>query len=494
MCDCKGLSFEGVLRHPIPIPNEKFSSFALERSEIPHDCNSSICNNANEASISTVCEDTSTSLSTSFCLVKFDLSSSLTCIDVRMSEMASDVFSQAITTSVSVSFVPVDQRTDPLAVVMNQNKVVVGQLVSNVVVLQFIYPNFVNVTSSVLELSFCFKGENRTVDSKYTIYDVGTNLSGLIQPLGLMRNMSVMDEFCFENFSASVTEIVSYVLIIRTESYQSEVLLNSNEKRIIFTTAALYLFGCVIVVCVMIANVLILLKLPVRAVVIWVLSIGLMMIRCCYFFLIGFGDLEIGGLADFVMIEMPTFFYISIFVLILIPLAAFHKYLKTQIEVPKRQVVLFTVFCLLIVWMLFAGIVIALSIINVSSKVTQECYCRISTSTQPSDAPLYIRIGYKSGVVGVALCVVLLVFFFTKETLYYRKRILFLEILGISMCLLMNCVAFVIYYIKDQATPYFAIVLWVTELLPIVMLCITIGWPGLQYIRLTLTSSVNSQA
>jgi len=285
----------------------------------------------------------------------------------------------------------------------------------------------------------------------------------------------------------NVNEMHYYVMILRTESYQSEVLVSESEKEIIFTTAALYLFGCVIVACVMITNVRVLVKLPRRAIVIWLMSIGLMVFRCCYFFLIGFNDLEIGSLTDFILIEIPTFFYLSIFVLILIPLAAFHRYQKTQTQVPRRNVILCTALCLILVWLYFAAIVIALSSIDTTTIPEYSCFCRISTSSQASDAPKYIRIGYKSAVVAIALCVVLLVFFFTKETLYYQKRLLFLEILGISMCLLANCVAFVIYYALDDATPYFALVLWMTELLPIVTLGITIGLPGLQYIQVSMT-------
>ena len=51
----------------------------------------------------------------------------------------------------------------------------------------------------------------------------------------------------------------------------------------------------------------------------------------------------------------------------------------------------------------------------------------------------------------------------TQQTVVYQS-------VAVSLGLLINSLAFVIYYAIDEPTPFFAIVLWFTEIVPTLML------------------------
>jgi hypothetical protein len=473
------MEYLGLLRKPV---NENQSS----RGNTTDPCVSDSCDNKTLVYVSRLCSDVSLKLSTSFSLFTIIMRDSLFCATLSAYELNSDVFSEPVVRSVSISVVPSqeDRRDSPQAVVQNQRGVIVGQLLSDMMVLSIEFPDIsheqlLDKNSTIqIEVQMCFLLESTTqADSRYTVYDVGTNTTeNIIQPLGLDLAGETGDMICFETAKLNSTDS-GFILIKRVNSYESEVVITSAGQAIIFTTAALYLLGCLIVLLVMIVNIIFLLKLPRRAIILWGQSITLMLIRGVYFLLIGLDvGIVVGSLADFILIEAPTFFYVGIFFQILIPLGSFNYYQKKQVEIPKWKVRGAMILCWLIVWLAFAAIVIGLSQIDTTPTSDRECACRISTISEIGDAALYLRVGYKS--------VVLLI-----ETLYYQKRALFLEIFGIAICLFLNSIAFVIYYSLNNATPYFIIVLWLTELFPISLLSLIIGMPGIQYVVLRISSS-----
>ena len=102
-------------------------------------------------------------------------------------------------------------------------------------------------------------------------------------------------------------------------------------------------------------------------------------------------------------------------------------------------------------------------------------------------------VGYKSAIAFIALVVFVALFTMGKSTFAFQQRSnrsLFNQILFLSLFLFLNCIAFVIYYVIDQAEPFFAVVLWVTELMPIVILNILLNSSGLRFTRSQFVQSV----
>ena len=117
---------------------------------------------------------------------------------------------------------------------------------------------------------------------------------------------------CFEDLT--IYENISIILIERVSDYENVKAYTHGEESIVVTSGALFCFGGVIV---MICHFLTSYNLPV--VIIGVESVCLLFFRGIYFFLLGSGDIPIGGLLDFALIEIPTFIYIGIFLEIIFP-------------------------------------------------------------------------------------------------------------------------------------------------------------------------------
>ncbi len=115
-----------------------------------------------------------------------------------------------------------------------------------------------------------------------------------------------------------------------------------------------------------------------------------------------------------------------------------------------------------------------------SGTIYRSCDCRISSANQPSDAARYIRIGYKSAILLFTFLILLWIMFKVHSSNEIRSNAMLNQVVLITTCLLLNCVAFIIYYGVDTPTPYFAIVLWFTELLPILSLLFLLARPGLR--------------
>ena len=232
---------------------------------------------------------------------------------------------------------------------------------------------------------------------------------------------------------------------------------------------------------------------------IFCLAIALFVVRSVYFFLINYNVIVIGSIGDYIMVEIPTFFYFQICIQILIAIAFFSH---DEPNVMRTWAVILLLWG--VVWLGFAGIVIAMSFVGGSGTgnpimennivflsnfsffphpslgtIVRSCDCRLSTANAPSDAARFIRIGYKSAILAFAL----LIFLGTLYKATVKGGLpgeMLTQIILITTCLLLNCVAFIIYYGVDTPTPYFAIVLWFTELLPILVLLYLLARPGMR--------------
>lgn len=392
----------------------------------------------------------------------------------------SSVLGQPVSKPISMSFIsPVGANvTNELSIVQNQHGAIVGQLMSDVINITAVFPISAPIPPVIAYVDICImRDENIQWDPKYTVFDLATNNPDILMPLGFTSYTTSDSLYCFENVSI-VHSAMEFVLIRRFESYEDYFVMTTSEQAILLTTAILYAIGIVVMLFIQFFTAFVFDYISK--------SLLLMSCQCCflfafrsvYFFCLSFQVIDAGSLLDFILVEVPTFFYFGLFVGILIPIIALQYFKAQQIGRVQRKFFSIELICLFCAWLMFAAIVIALSEVTTKSTIIRECACRLNTTVQPSDSALTIRIVYKSIIMVVAFCVFLIMSFSIRKVFSDEIRASLFQMIGISFCLCLNCIAFVIYYSINSPTAYFAIVLWFTELLPVFYLLIILGFPS----------------
>ena len=315
----------------------------------------------------------------------------------------------------------------------------------------------------------CNAQSNNDVDDRFTELDIGISFS--LSDVGFKAmGMNVPHVFwmdgvneeeqqmmvCFSDVWINDT-MTKLVLVKRMKNYEDYTLLTSSEFWVLMSSGVLYgLSGAVIMFAQMAYCSL---YVTGSILLIAIQSVMMMWIRSVYFFLISYDVINIGSLVDFTLIEIPTFFYLQILVQILVSVRLFthsmHDKLATPVQRRENQSGGWRVILLWwgVVWLGFGGVVIALYFLNKTADILKICDCRMSQVTEPGNADLYIRIGYKS-VILVMSCVFVSTGFISGRSLYSRCPSLFYQIVCTSFFLLLNCSAFVIYYSLNHPTPY----------------------------------------
>ncbi len=397
------------------------------------------------------------------------------CVTVKMSVIPGRVFTYPTDSPLAISFLSTNYnlvRNNTFAVVFNQNGVIVGQIVSDMVVIS------VESLSNALRISVCMAlNTEMGLDGVYTTYDLGILQEDFVTilPLGLPLSYFSNDtdgiQICFPPLSIS-NLTTSLILIERYADYESVTTYTSGERGIVLTSGALFCFGACLV---FFFNIIKPFKLA--SFFAGMQGMALLLFRGIYFFLLIEGDIPVGGLLDFALIEIPTFIYIGIFLRIIV--VAYWLFFRVE-EMKRRTVVAVVVFVFLLNWTVFAAIMIALAFADTSSSDVKYCDCQLSDPVVQSNVAQIIRLVYKSFVLLIAICVMFLVVFFGHKHVKSRNSTVFFQVVGLSMGLLCDCIAFLIYYALNSPTAYFLIVLWFTELLPICVANLMSSW---QYIH-----------
>ncbi len=385
----------------------------------------------------------------------------------------------------------------PYTIVQNEQGFLVGQIVSDVIIVKRQFPSYVDPPYPTTKIDICLfealDQNSSLIDPRYTVFDLGRNISSThFRPE--YRNMS--DFFnssvakhaaqCFEQVDL-VEDVTAFSLILRLNSSENYQLLSSSEKSILIASGALYGTASVIIffITLLVAS----RRANLFLFLVNLQSFLLTLCRCVYFFLIVFYLIPIGSLLDFILVDIPTFLYFQILIQILISFYTSSKFYETQKRIRPLTVWLITLSFWLAVWLLFAAIAIAVSTVDTSSLITYSCQCRLSSVQQPADTARYLRIGYKSALIVLSVIVFVAMFLLVQNEARQRTKLIFNFILVISFCLSLNCLAFVIYYAVNNPTPYFAFVLWFTELVPILFLCVLLAFPDLKYFKSYVTTS-----
>jgi hypothetical protein len=404
------------------------------------------------------------------------------CVNVSVRTVSGRVFSQTPKSPLALSFLSTNYdliQNNPFAVVTNDQGVTVGQIQS--VMIQLQVESFGMNSHSLLQVSPCVmldEGMGQS-SSRYIVYDLGIYFKddGTIHPLRVneIGKLSVNQGklmICFDNFIVSVPNM-SFILVQRVSDYNTLTEYSASEQNIVYASGALFCFGASLVI---VSELLTTFNAPVL--IIGVQSICLLLFRGIYFFLLGSGNIPIGSLLDFALIEIPTFIYIGIFLQIVFPAYEFFFNRNTTKQSPRRVILGIRIFAaLLINWIIFAAIMIALAESNTSVIASSSCNCQITDPVQENQTAQIIRIVYKSFVLIIAMfAVVITLLFRTQAAKAGGLEEIYNQILSLFFGLFFDCVAFVVYYAVNSPSAYFLIALWFTELLPICMMNIVVAW------------------
>jgi hypothetical protein len=116
---------------------------------------------------------------------------------------------------------------------------------------------------------------------------------------------------------------------------------------------------------------------------------------------------------------------------------------------------------------LFGAVVFGLVYFGIYGNVNCICDCEICTFENPPSSPKYMRSGYMALITVFSAVAV---FFFRKvgkEVFTGDFAPSYRPSFVVSCCLFLNSLGFMLYDSIDDTTPYFAITLWFTELIPI---------------------------
>jgi hypothetical protein len=464
-CACDSVTFNG--RWDVDLTNGIQSNDNLNASAVAGTCFDESCLDVSSgflAAKTSVLNGTEVLLETFEATLTFAVNASS--VDVTVSVVPGRVYSRPPTSPLALSFLETNfnlNGNNSFAVVTNKHGVTVGQIQSDMIRLELSDTegkrfNLTMVACILLDPSI---GVN---DARYDIFDMGILLEDgvTIHPMGLTNELNVSGtgspKICFSEISLS-ENVTSVILIKRDADYETATAYTSGEKSILLTSGALFCFGGVLVVffhCV----------IPFHRATFFagMQGVALLLFRGVYFFVLASGDIAIGGLLDFALIEIPTFIYMGIFLRIII--VGYWVFFKFQ-EMSQTSVYVVVFFALLLNWLVFAALMIAVAFSDNSSNIVKSCNCQLSGEIQQSDTSQIIRLVYKSFVFVVAIIVFILTVVFGKRLVKERNSKVYYQVVGLSLGLLSDCLAFLIYYAINTPTAYFSVVLWLTELLPI---------------------------
>ena len=459
-CSCTPVAFSGVW--------DVESIDVADISAITECFNTSCSNESNGvlSSQSLVCIGTVNTLITYQANLTFTVSSE-GCVKVNVSIVPGRVYSHATDSPLSLSFLRTNYylvENNSFAVVTNHKGVIVGQIQSDMI--QIEYSNLSNVSSVSISVAPCILfDKSMGVSGDYDVFDVGILQSDgkTVYPLGLTEifNFTTNEnlKMCFSE--VNLTDVsTSLILIKRDLAFETASANSHAEESIVLTSGILFCIGALLV---FVFNIFIPFNMAVLSV--GAQSFCFLLVRSIYFFLLYNRDIVIGGLLDFALVEIPTFIYIGIFLEII--LVAYWLFFRSD-EVASSMLLLEVVSALVINWSTFAAIIIILDETQSPSKLEKYCNCQISDPVVESKTAEIIRITYKSVVLGIAIIVTFVTIIYGGKHVMSRNKTVYYEVVFLSVGLLCDCVAFLIYYIVNTPSAYFLLALWFTELLPII--------------------------
>ena len=477
-CSCQSITFDGKWDINVTHLNQSGGNASQQGN-----CFNLQCANVSSGFIaakSLVCNGTDVILHTYG--VNVTIHVNVSCVTTLITISPGRIYSRPVMSPLALSFLETNFNligNNSFAVVTNDYGVTVGQIQSDMI--QVVTDNFTD-SPILVTLQMCILIDESIDASQYEVYDLGVTYDNGIEihPMGITNDESTssMEIMCFA--PVTVTErVTSYILIKRHANYESSTPYSDVDEDIVLTSAYLFCIGGVLV---MVFHCFLPFNLAVFSA--GVQSVVLLLFRGIYFFVLVSQDIAIGGLVDFILIEIPTFIYIGIFLQII--LVAYWLFFLSE-KVSTNTLFASVLLALLINWIIFAAIVIAISLTDSTAVEEKTCDCLISSSVKVNSVAKVIRIVYKSVVLFIAVMVVLLTVMFGWRHKRQGINMEYYQVLGFSLGLLCDCIAFLIYYSLNTPAGGFVIVLWFTELFPICAVNATLAW---RYIRHAVISMI----
>jgi hypothetical protein len=464
-CACNSMIFDGAW-DVIGVTSNVNTSESVE-------CFGDSCSNVSSgvlASQSLVCYGTWSPLVTYQANLTLRVSSGEGCVDVNVLVVPGRVFSYFANSPLSLSFLKTNYNlmgNNSFAVVTNEKNVTVGQIQSDMIRVE--YEEMTSGVDVGVSVVACLLFDSSMGEGgEYDVFDIGIlEEDGVtIRPAGLKNtvNMTAYGNLRICMSEMELTEQVTSMILIKRDGdddYESARANTKAEEGIVLGSGVLFCVGAGMV---FVFHCFIPFNLAVCTV--GIQSFVLLSFRGVYFIFLVYGEIGVGGLLDFALIEAPTFVYIGIFLEII--LVAYWLFFRSDV-VSTSVLAMEVVFAMLVNWSIFAAIILILSNSNTSPSLSRPCNCQLSEAAEENRTAELIRIIYKSVVVGISMCVTFVTVVFGKKHVESRNREVFYEVVGLSVGLLLDCVGFLIYYYLNTPTAYFLVVLWFTELLPIVL-------------------------
>eukprot|EP00013_Stygamoeba_regulata_P018191 CAMPEP_0177675114 /NCGR_PEP_ID=MMETSP0447-20121125/26991_1 /TAXON_ID=0 /ORGANISM="Stygamoeba regulata, Strain BSH-02190019" /LENGTH=1814 /DNA_ID=CAMNT_0019183405 /DNA_START=127 /DNA_END=5571 /DNA_ORIENTATION=+ len=399
------------------------------------------------------------------------------CIDFQVALLYSSEFGNTESSRLGTTFRAVAEYV-ALEAVRNSNDAVVGSLIGNAI----------KITSSqdvsqVTNVHVCFFLENSipVVSVDYTTLDFATQSptdDNLLVPLGIsleQKGQSVCGVLkSFDMLRSGVLAPIARLYDYENKSDGSSL---ETYELIIFIIVAV-VFGIIMAIALVKQALSLWWRAYLHNQVMNILILAAAALRMVYFVLLA---AEVFDVADetviqVIIVELPTFLYMDAYVImIMLLLHLLLGYFRKSIRRGMFVWVPFILVTLLLIALLVV-VVVLFETSNGTTNISVECGPRtIITGTETDSRPQTLRIVYKSILVGIAcLLAILLIccmsYLWIISNKMKRKRSTENQLmLSVSICgvgLIANCIAFIVYYVVDQPTAWFALVLLPTEALP----------------------------
>lgn len=415
------------------------------------------------------------------------------CIDFQIGKIASQTFDPPPVRTVTIAFKRRNKFNfvpGSYATVFNSNEALVGSVVGDGIQISFSSSLDAGATSEIL---LCETLAPYIVPdfSKYPIYDFGeVDFSGgqiAVHPLHLKTTYYPSSNEICALLVLSGKETVKYAPIVRMENDEDVdgVALRDGEKACLYVVASLFVIACIIWLIFgieMTFKEVILLSRPAN--VVWICSIWIFVQRAIYLYLIAadvLGHPNENQLADYFMMDFP----ICLYLIANYQIGLSFIFLHIKTEEDRKQYWLYFGLGAFLIIMLFIGVLLAYRYEVLDQPgVSGPLLCPIYSDT--SNVARIIRLIYQSIIIFVSLCIGLTEFFLGSSL--YKKmsgitgssRVLILGITA-SFGIIADAIAFLIYYIVDDPSPYFSIVLIFTEIIPLVFLTFQLKTSALKH-------------
>lgn len=395
------------------------------------------------------------------------------CITFEIGKVASQVFDVPPVVPVTIAFrrrVKLDFTPGSYAVVYNSQGALVGSVVGDGVELQFD-----RLASNLLNMYICQTlPPSITPDPKYSVYDFGLvdNGNRYVTPLHL--NVTFDDGVVCALFDFStVDSVVTFAPIARLprDETVSGPNLTDGEKACLYIVASLFALASAVWLG-LAGRIFHASKFDWRTPsnVVWICVLWIFVQRCVYLYLVAAGVLnrrEGDELLDYFLMDFPM----CVYLIAMYQIGLSFFMLCTRPDGAARTFWLSFIVGAFLIVMLFIGTLIAFQV-NVldQSGVTGPLLCPIYHDA--SNTARIIRLIYQSIILFVALCIgggelIFGLRLHDKVSEISGPKILILCVTA-SCGIMSDSIAFLIYYIVDDPSPYFSIVLIFTEIVPLI--------------------------